>query len=79
MADDAIRPARNHFLVGLDSNGGGSETVRLQDPKHHQAAAKNECLRENRQPQGQVRPAKSVVETGEQIADQPSHEAELYD
>src|SRR5271167_240114 len=35
MADDAIRPARNHFLVGLDSNGGGSETVRLQDPLGH--------------------------------------------
>jgi hypothetical protein len=27
MADDAIRLARNHFLVGLDSNGCGSETV----------------------------------------------------
>jgi len=79
MADDAIGPRGNNSLTSLDSNRTGSETVALQCPKDHQVAAENECLRNRRQPQGRVRPAKPVIEAGEQEGDQHNRGDQLHD
>jgi len=41
MADNAVRPGRNHRLAGLDLNDARSETVYLHDPDAQHIANKS--------------------------------------
>src|SRR5882724_6365987 len=66
MADEAIGSSGDDSLPFFDLDGARGETILFHDPEGDQIAGEDEELGKNRQPKRDVRPAETVIQSGDQ-------------